>query len=391
MIAFPPGNDVTALLSGSYKKIQTFRKYCPLEKGHNFLRLSNCLFGLAMLPMTLTVPSSDTTALHADWSALDLGNLSTDDQMRLRMSVSEFRSSGRRLIGELYVMTQQLCVMRDILGEGFRAFVEAELGLAPRMISRYMHINKVLTTHFTVGGQVDLNAANAFTQRALALLSPSTDTQVIEELRVLASNGTTIDHNVVMNALSQAEADVVAQLASTQADLTTKTRELADLAQQREVERARNQREVDSQAELLRRADQRRTDLEEEIAKLRAQETQIKFEEKPIVPPGYASVEAAIKAKSLELESLASQRESVVADIDSLTDKQKKLQDAVQQTGASAAQFMAMREQAEALISQFPIALLKSLSDKDPAVKSAITSLGETFVLFGQQLSKAGA
>jgi hypothetical protein len=344
-----------------------------------------------MLPMTLAVPTSDTTALRSDLSTLDLGDLSIDDQTRLRMSVSEFRSAGRRLIGELYVMTQQLCVMRDILGECFRSFVDAELGLGPRMISRYMHINKVLTTHFTVGGQVDLNAANAFTQRALALLSPSTDTQVIDELRVLASNGTTIDHNVVLDALNKAETDVVAQLASTQADLTTKTRELADLAQQREVERARNQREVDSQAELLRRAEQRRTDLEDEIAKLRAQETQIKFEEKPVVPPGYASVEAAIKAKSLELESLATQRESVVADIDSLAEKHKKLQEAVQQTSTGASQFMAMREQADALIAQFPIALLKSLSDKDPAVKSAITSLGETFVLFGQQLSKAGA
>jgi len=50
-----------------------------------------------------------------------------------------------------------------------------------------------------------------------------------------------------------------------------------------------------------------------------------------------------------------------------------------------------MKEQADTLIAQFPIALLKSLSEKDPAVKTAIASLGETFVLFGQQLSKAGA
>jgi len=341
--------------------------------------------------MTLAVPSSDTTALHADWSALDLGNLSSEDQMRLRMSVSEFRSSGRRLIGELYVMTQQLCLMRDILGDRFRSFVEAELGLAPRMISRYMHINKVLNTHFTVDGQVDLNEANAFTQRALALLSPSTDTSVVEELRALASQGTTIDHNVVINALNQAEADAVTQLASAQSDLTAKTRQLADLAQQREVERARNQREVESQAELLRRAEQRRSDLEAEIEKLRSQETQIKFEEKEVVPAGYASVEEAINAKNRELESLVGQREAVAAEIGTLTEQQKKLQDAVQQTSASATQFLAMKEQADTLIAQFPIALLKSLSEKDPAVKTAIASLGETFVLFGQQLSKAGA
>lgn len=344
-----------------------------------------------MLPMNLAVPSSDTTALRSDWSALDLGDLSGEAQMRLRMSVIEFRSAGRRLIGELYVMTQQLCVMREILGERFRSFVAAELDLAPRMISRYMHINTVLNTHFTVNGKIDLNEANAFTQRALALLSPSTDTKVVEELRELASQGTTIDHNVVINALNQAESDAVTQLASAQADLTAKTRELADLAQQREVERARNQREVESQAELLRRAEQRRSDLEDEIEKLRAQATQIQFEEKEVVPPGYVSVEEAITAKNSELQLLVGQREAVAAEISTLTEQQKKLQDAVQQTSVGASQFLVMKEQADALIAQFPIALLKSLSDKDPAVKTAVATLGETFVLFGQQLTKAGA
>jgi chromosome segregation ATPase len=109
------------------------------------------------------------------------------------------------------------------------------------------------------------------------------------------------------------------------------------------------------------------------------------------VPEGYATVEEAIRAKTRELQSLASQRDAVAADISTLTEQQQKLQDAVQQTNASAAQFIAMKEQADALINQFPIALLKSLSDKNPTVKSAIASLGETFVLFGQQLSKAGA
>lgn len=344
-----------------------------------------------MLLMTSALPHSGTIASRADLTALDLSDLPAEDLMRLRMAVSEFSSSGRRLIGELYVMTEQLRVMRDILGDRFREFVEAQLGLSPRMITRYMHINKVLNAHFSVDGKIDLAEANSFTQRALALLSPSTDTQVVEELREMASQGKSIDHNVVINALNQAEADAVAQLASAQADLTTKTRQLAEMAQQREVERARNQREVESQAEMLRRAEQRRSDLEEEIEKLRSQETQVQFQEKEVVPAGYASAEEAIAAKTRELDTLIAQRESVSTEIAALTDQQKKLQTAVQQTNAGAAQFLAMKEQADTLIAQFPIALLKSLSEKDPTVKSAIASLGETFVLFGQQLTKAGA
>jgi hypothetical protein len=342
-----------------------------------------------MLP-TAALPPSYTVTPRVDLAALDLSDLPDEDVMRLRMAVSEFTSSGRRLIGELYVMTQQLCVMREILGERFRTFVEAQLGLAPRMISRYMHINKVLNTHFTIDGQVDLAEVNNFTERALALLSPSTDTQVVEELRVLASQGKSIDHNVVINAINQADADAVAQLASAQADLTAKTRQLADMTQQREIERARNQREVESQAEMLRRADQRRNDLEEEIAKLRSAQTEVRFEVQEKVPAGYATAEEAVNAKNRELDILTAQRQAVSNEIAELTEKQKSIETSIQQTTAGTAQFLKMKEQADALISQFPMALLKSLSEKDPTVKSAIASLGETFVLFGQQLTKAG-
>lgn len=344
-----------------------------------------------MFHMISSVVNPDFTALRIDAGKLDLSDLSGEDVVRLRMCVSEFRSSGRRLIGELYVMTQQLCFMRDILGDRFRAYVESELDLAPRMISRYMHINKVLNTHFTVDGQITSDVANAFTQRALALLSPTTDTDVVLELRELASQGKSIDHNVVLDAMNRSEADAVAQLASAQADLTSKTRELADMQQQREVERARNQRETESQSEMLRRGEQRRKDLDDEILKLRAQETEVRYEPKEIVPAGYASVEEAICAKTRELAMLATERSAVSTEIEALTEQRKKLQDEDAQANAGEAQFLAMKEQTDSLMAQFPIALLKSLSEQRPAVNAAIASLGETFVLLGQQLIKAGA
>lgn len=349
--------------------------------------------------MMLLTPSAvqqepHTTALHlfrTDSAELDLSDLSTDDMLRLRMSVSEFRSSGRRLIGELYVMTTQLCVMRDILGERFRAFVQSELDLSPRIVSRYLHINKVLNTHFTVEGRVNLEEANAFTQRALALLSPTTDPLVVDNLRKLASQGEQINEKLVLEVMNKAEADAAAQLASAQADLTAVTRELESVRQAREVERAKAQREIASQTELLRRGEQRARDLEEECQKLRSQTSEVQFETKEVVPAAYASVEAAIAAKTSELEALASQRETVSSEIQTLTERQKKLQEAVEQTNAGAAQFLAMKEQADALIAQFPIALLRSLSESDPAVKAAISTLGQTMVLFGQQLAKASA
>lgn len=332
----------------------------------------------------------DTNALCTDSTSV-LADLSSDSLIRLRMSVSEFRSSGRRLIGELYVMTQQLCVMQEILGAGFRSFVQSELDLGNRMISRYMHINKVLKAHFSHNGQVDLSEANAFTQRALALLSPTTDSHVVDELRVIASQGKTIDHHVVMEAMHKAEADAAAQLASAQADLSAKTRQLEDEQRQRELDKARNQREQESQAEMIRRGEQRRSDLEEQIQKLNSQETQVRFETREVLPAGFVSVEEAINEKKRELALLATRRDEVSIELQTLADQQQKLQEAIQETSAGTSQFLAMKVKADALIAQFPIALLKSLSEKDKTVKAAISSLGETFVLFGQQLAKAGA
>jgi hypothetical protein len=347
-----------------------------------------------LLTPSVVQQDNHATALQpfrADPAALDLSDLSSDSMLRLRMSVSEFRSSGRRLIGELYVMTTQLCVMRDILGDRFRAFAQSELDLEPRMVSRYMHINKVLNAHFTVDGRVNLDEANMFTQQALALLSPATDTDVVESLRNMASQGVSINPKLVLEVMSQAEEDAVTKLASTQADLTAMTRELESMRQAREVERAKSQRELASQAEMLRRGEQRSKDLEDEIRKLQAQETQVKFETKEVVPPGFTSIEEAIAAKTKELATLASQREAATAEVRELADRQKKLQEAVEQTNAGTVQFLAMKEHADTLIAQFPIALLKSMSESDPAVKAAISTLGQTMVLFGQQLAKAGA
>jgi hypothetical protein len=313
--------------------------------------------------------SSAAALTHFRTDAAALSDLSGDDMLRLRMAVAEFHSAGKRLIGELYVMTVKMREMQEILGDRFRAFAKSELGLEPRTVSRYMHINKVLTTHFMTDGAVSLTEANVFTQSALALLSPATDTQVIDDLRELASQGKTIDQNIVLEVISKNEEEAVAKLASTQADLTAMTRELESVRQAREVERARAQRELASQAEMLRRGEERAKDLEGEIQKLSSQATEVRFQEK---------------------DALKRQREEASREVQELAERQKQLQAAVEQTNAGAAKFMEMKDQADALIAQFPLALLRSLSESDPTVKTAISTLGQTMILLGQQLAKAG-
>lgn len=328
--------------------------------------------------------------LHLDTS-LDLSDLSADQALRLKLSVNEFRSAGRRMVGELYIMTSQLSVMKEILGDRFRSFAETTLGLTSRALSRYMHINNVLNTHFAVNGQVDLAIANNLTQRALALLTPETEAAVVDNLRELAQQGTQINEKLVMEVMSRAEGDAVAQLASTQADLTARTRELEQERQSREVERARSQREISSQGELLRRGEQRIRDLEADLQRLAMQETQVHYQDREVIPEGFASVQAAVDAKNSELAGLNKQREEIKNTIERLNQQQLQLQSDLEQRNAGIEKFLAMKEQAETIIAQFPIALLKSLSETDPAVKAAISSLGQTMNLLGQQLAKASA
>lgn len=347
---------------------------------------------MMLMTSSAVPPASSATAVQEFRSrtgAYDLSDLSAENNLRLRMSVAEFRNAGARLVSELFMMTTELCRMRDILGNQFRAFAKSELDLEPRTVSRYLHINKVLVTHFAINGEVNMQEVNMFRQKALALLSPATDPQVVSDLREMASQGKIINHDDVLEVMSRNEEEAVAKLASTQADLTALTRELESVSQAREVERARSQRELASQAELLRREEERAKDLEGEIDRLSSQATEVRFQDKEIIPAGYATVEAAIAAKKGELDVLTSKREAAAREVEALTERQKQLKEAVEQTNAGAAQFIAMKDQADALIAQFPIALLKSLSESDPTVKAALSTLGQTMVLFGQQLAKA--
>lgn len=326
-------------------------------------------------------------------SETDLSDLSSEQTLRLTMCVTEYRSAGKRLVGELFAMTAQLAEMQEILGPRFRAFVSSELGLNQRTVSRYLHMNKVLKCHFVQGETFKLEEANAFTQRALSLLSPATEDGVMDELKELALQGNKIDEKVVHEILAKYEAEGAAKLAGAQADLTSVTRELDSIREQREVEQARAQRELTNQAEMLRRADQRSRLLQEEIETLQKQATQVEFKDREVevVPEGFTTVQDAIAQRESELKRLTQQRGSIVTEITDLEQRKSQLEQALSQIQLGSEEFLGMKQSVDALIDKFPIVLLKGMSDSDKAVKTAIATLGQTMILFGQQLTNASA
>jgi hypothetical protein len=330
-------------------------------------------------------------------TAVDLTDISEENRAVLHTCVAEYRSAGRRVVSELLTMTEQLVKIQEIVGgRRFYPFVRNELGLSKRTISRYLHLNKVLQQHFAIEGKVPLSLTNSISSRALELLSPDTDASVIQEVRSVIDAGGKIDSRAVEAILARREAreaDHAAALASAQADVQAATQSLDRSRDQHAVELARAQRELSSQTELLRRAEQSSQILEEENNALRRQSTEVRFEEKrvEIVPPGYSSIQEAIDSKKGELSELAAREESTARNIAALEEQRRAMEEKLAAFNASVGQFIAMKDQVDVLISTFPLASLKEMAAGDKNIAAALSALGQTMTLFGEQLQTAAA
>jgi phospholipid N-methyltransferase len=325
-------------------------------------------------------------------TAVDLTDISDENRAMLHTCVAEYRSAGRRVVSELLTMTEQLVKIQEIVGgRRFYPFVRNELGLSKRTLSRYLHLNKVLQQHFAIEGKVPLSVTNAISSRALEMLSPETDESVIQEVRSVIDSGGKIDSRTVETILAKREADHAAALASARADAHAATRSLDRSRDQHAVELARAQRELSSQTELLRRAEQTGQILEEENAALRRQSTEVRFEEKrvEIVPPGYSTIQEAIDSKRGELSDLTAREESTARSLAALEEQRRVMEAKLTAFNASVGHFIAMKDQVDTLISAFPLAVLKEMAAGDKNIGAALSALGKTMTLFGEQLQAA--
>jgi hypothetical protein len=325
-------------------------------------------------------------------AAVDLADISEENRSVLHTCVAEYRSAGRRVVTELLTMTEQLVKIQEIVGgRRFYPFVRNELGLSKRTISRYLHLNKVLQQHFAIEGKVPLTVTNAISSRALEMLSPDTDASVIQEVRSVIDGGGKIDSRTVEAILAKREADHAVALASAQADAQAAVRSLDRSRDQHAVELARAQRELSSQTELLRRAEHNGQVLEEENSALRRHSTEVRYEEKrvEIVPPGYSSIQEAIDSKKDELSDLAAREETTARNIAALEEQRRVMEAKLTAFNINVGQFIAMKDQVDTLISTFPLASLKEMAAGDKDIGAALSALGQTMTLFGEQLQAA--
>lgn len=329
--------------------------------------------------------------LWSDGPNISVASLPADEQQAVQECITEWLSAGRRLISELFIMTEQLLKMRQILGRKFGPLVRAELNISRRQAYRYMHINKVLKAHFQVNGELAWGNGT-ISQTALALLTPTTDESVIQEVKLALGNGQAIEAPMVSELLARRESEHATMLAAAQADAQMAQQRLQRRLETSEVELARIQRDSAAQTEMLRRNSEARAVLEEENAKLRREANEVRFEEKrvEVVPPGFASAVDAIAAKTKELGDLETQRTALESSITSLTNDRERLRNEVSRMSTSTAEFREMKSAIDQIVDRFPLVALNEMAAGDKKLKAAFLALGETMMQYGQRLSQAG-
>lgn len=347
--------------------------------------------------MTLSgmVTVEETVVLDADRVShvpVDLSSLPAEKLNELNVCVAEWRSAGRRLIRELFTMTQQLATMQEILQDQFYSYVDRELGVQRKTAYRYLHINKVLISHFTNDGQLTLTDSQNITQRALMLLSPTTDSAVMDEVKTALTAGQTVDVPYLQEVISRHEAEHATRLASAQAEAQAAVKALERRLEQTELQLARSQRDADSQAEMLRRNKETAQLLEQENRELRSAATEVRYEEKQVevIPPGFKSVAEAIEAKELQLSELAQAEQRLKQGVEELNAQRSNAQQELDSLVASTANFRSLQAQLETLIGRYPMDTLVALANRERSIKAAYQALGQTMSLFGEQLIRAG-
>ena len=215
--------------------------------------------------------------------------------------------------------------------------------------------------------------------------------EVIAEIRQIAQSGHRVDEMTVKRLIEERDGDAEARASIAE----TRVRELEEAAKaaanQSELEQARLKLQLAKTEEGLRRISDQRTALEEEVEQLRMQETQVveKIVEKEVPPKGFVSVTEATEAAEQKLNEKIKELEQAEADLRDGQAKIAALRDNVAAASAGAEEFGRLKEQVDAIMLKFPIAMLKTTSGSDPQIKSSIHALGEAMVAMGKLLKDA--
>jgi hypothetical protein len=322
-----------------------------------------------------------------------MGNLQLDNDkvVELRVCIAEFRAAQRRVANDFVIMSAQLSMMQNIIGEGFMSFARNELQLEPRMVKRYLQLHDIMSKRLATNGRIDLAEAQNFTQTALNLLGPITDTDVIDEIRSLARDGQTVDAVVVNKIIAARNVDYEARLRLAESEAAAATAKLAEERQRRQVEAAQNQNHITRQEEIIRRGQEQAAAFEEDVRRLEKQATVVTTTEIEVAPAEYLTIKEAIESAKSELEQVQTRTQAAQQEAEAAERIAQEQQRCLTAFRTETQDFMRVKSVVEEVMSLAPQAQLQAMASKDPDIKKAIQSMGEALVHFGQTLQQTVA
>lgn len=325
-------------------------------------------------------------------TCVDFADLSSEHLTALQFCVGQFRLNQHRMLETYFASAQLLFQIKEIVGgDRFMEFATTELGLKPRTIQRYMRMDKTLLQHFSENGQINVKEASMFTQRALLLLSPETDEEIISEIKALVNQGEIINESTVRRIIDRHDADLEAQVVSAQAETEFANTELKKVTERSELLAARLQNQLNKQDEQVRRLTEQRSALEEEIEVLKKQETVVteKTVEVEVVPAGFKSAQEATEAAQKQLALAIEKKDRVDAEILEAEGKRTSILENVSVIEAGNEEFLKIKSQIDGILLKYPAALLRAVSNSSPTAKTALENAADAMILLGNQLRSA--
>jgi chromosome segregation ATPase len=318
-------------------------------------------------------------------------NLTPEQQGELQFLISEFRSSQNRLANEFVIMSAKLAMMKGILGDKFMPFVEREFQLSARSVKRYLQLHEVMVKRLSTDGRIDVEEVKQFTQGALRMLAPETDEDIINEVRSIAQAGKPVNEEVINQIIAARNTEYEGRLQLAESEAAEAVRKLEAERQRSQIDYAQSKEKMDRLEEINRRAQAQIAALEEDIQTMEKKANQVVEIDKVVPPEGFATIEEAIAdAKARLIEAEARQREA-----EGQAEAAEKIAEGLQQKLTSfheeTRDFIRVKDMVEEVMKSLPQAQLQSLATKDPAVKKALTTMGDALQQFGKSLLTTAA
>lgn len=319
-------------------------------------------------------------------TSVDLSEFNNEKLLSLSLYLTTFKQSQKRLADEIFISSQQMFLMEQLLGSKIFQFAEEEFGLKHRTVRRYLHTYNMLASHITTDGRIAVDEARQFTRSALLLLSTDTAEEVILEIRNIAQSGTIVNEATVKRLLDEQSGDFESKMSASQAEISANKKNLASLNEKLELSQARLNTVQSNSAEKERRLSLQVEELEAEINKLKEGEIQVVNKEVEVVPSGFKSIQEAITSENIKHHEIQKKIAEFIEEKKTLEQELTLIRDSFKVLQVSSEDVAKFRSEIESAFLKMPYSRLLALSQADVGIASMLKEVGNDLISRGQQL-----